>query len=210
MVSNIRFPLTGGPMTPHITQQPKPKYPTFGDDDLRPGDHRRPDNRQPNDSRPGLLSSFLPGQRNSLAQQLNQGFGGGFKQWNGILGQSYPNMGRPDPGKYPMPDDPRNRPDRPDRPDKPGDKPGDQPTPVFDPWGHDGGAMMLQQRMQAMQGQGAPVALPPQVGQQMQAPGMIPGPIPQQQQQNPGMFGQQQSMLSPQVIAMLRQQLGRM
>jgi hypothetical protein len=37
----------------------------------------------------GILSAFLPGQKDALAQQLANGFGGGNKQWKGILGQTY-------------------------------------------------------------------------------------------------------------------------
>lgn len=182
----------------------------------------------------GLLSAFLPGQRNALAQQLNQGFGGGLKQWNGILGDTYSGM-RFTPNALGYPNN-----------NQTGDNNGGNDgkgvnnnngggnigggvidTGHYNPGSvssapYLGGAIQPQGARPGMQVQ-APqmmsnagqMQMPNVAQRQMPMPG-IQGPIPQQMQQQMQpqmMLGQQPQMgapsgLSPQVMALLRARFG--
>lgn len=72
-------------------------------------------NRNPNAGFQGMtFPAFMPGQQGLLAQQLNQGFGGGMGQWNGLLSQTTapvttnawkPNGGKGNGVKKPVGDD---------------------------------------------------------------------------------------------------------
>jgi hypothetical protein len=175
----------------------------------------------------GILSAFLPGQRNALAQQLNQGFGGGLKQWNGILGDTYSGMRfTPNALGYPNNDQTGNNNGGNDG--KGGDNNnnggGNNGGGGFDTGHYNpgsvssapylGGARQPQNARPGMQVQ-APQMMPNAGQMQMPMPG-IQGPIPQQMQQpmQPQMMlGQQPQMgapsgLSPQVMAMLRARFG--
>ena len=48
-------------------------------------------NDKKNDKKPnqGMLTAFLPGQKEALAEQLQTGFGGTPEQWNGMLSAAY-------------------------------------------------------------------------------------------------------------------------
>jgi hypothetical protein len=48
------------------------------------------------DTKQAFLPAFGPGQKGLLAQQMNQGFGGGQKQWAGLLGQQFQPTAMPD------------------------------------------------------------------------------------------------------------------
>jgi hypothetical protein len=175
----------------------------------------------------GLLSAFLPGQRNALAQQLNQGFGGGLKQWNGILGDTYSGMRfTPNALGYPNNDQTGNNNGGNDG--KGGDNTnnggGNNGGGGFDTGHYNpgsissapylGGARQPQNVRPGMQVQ-APQMMPNAGQMQMPMQG-IQGPIPQQMQQQMQpqmMLGQQPQMgapsgLSPQVMAMLRARFG--
>jgi hypothetical protein len=174
----------------------------------------------------GLLSAFLPGQRNALAQQLNQGFGGGLKQWNGILGDTYSGMRfTPNALGYPNNDQTGNN----------GGNDGKGGDNTNNGGGNNGGGGFDTGHYNPGSVSSAPYlggARQPQGGRpgmQVQAPQMmsnaaqvqtpmpgIQGPIPQQMQQQMQpqmMLGQQPQMgalsgLSPQVMALLRARFG--
>lgn len=65
----------------------KKGLPTPGDDMRWPTDRNRN-----NANKEDVIPAFLPGQRGLLAQQLNRGFGGGQKQWRGVLSDVYAPM----------------------------------------------------------------------------------------------------------------------
>lgn len=142
----------------------------------------------------GILSAFLPGQQAALAQQLNQGFGGGLKQWNGILGETYsPQPIQNNPLGYP-------RPGHGGKNDgKDGDGTDNTDASTQDGWTsggfnpHSSAPYMMQQPGQPSS-QMQPVAQP-NVAQPMLQP--VNGPMPQVPQG-----------LSPQVIALLRARFG--
>jgi hypothetical protein len=160
----------------------------------------------------GLLSAYLPGQQGALAQQFAQGFGGGLKQWNGILGQAYSNMYiAPNPLGYPLPDD--------NGKGKPGDTGdgkdvtgGDTDVPGIDTGHHNPAGQYLGAQMQSA----GPMAQMAQSGQASPIPALAQGQMPAQTGisplgsiQGPAqpnlMFGQQP--ISPQIAALLRQRL---
>jgi hypothetical protein len=162
----------------------------------------------------GLLSAFLPGQQSALAQQLNQGFGGGMKQWNGILGQTYSDSSyTPNPLGYPR--DIQNNRGHVVKNDGKGDGGGGG---NHDVGGFDNGhvnpqsaaimadaAQNVRPNMQA----GQPQIMPNIAQGQMPT---VQGQIPQQMQPQM-MLGQQPQMnmpsgLSPQVMALLRARFG--
>jgi len=72
-------------------------YPTMGDDNRIPGrdrGNRDKDPKKKNDG--GQIPAFMPGQRQDLAEQLGQGFGGEDDQWMAYLKKVYgpsPNPG---------------------------------------------------------------------------------------------------------------------
>jgi hypothetical protein len=175
----------------------------------------------------GLLSAFLPGQRNALAQQLNQGFGGGLKQWNGILGDTYSGM-RFTPNALGYPNNDQTGDNNGGNDGKGGDNTnnggGNNGGGGFDTGHYNpgsissapylGGARQPQSARPGMQVQ-APQMMPNASQMQMPMQG-IQGPIPQQMQQQMQpqmMLGQQPQMgepsgLSPQVMALLRARFG--
>lgn len=51
--------------------------------------NRNPGNGQGNGRGNGMLAAFFPGQKAALAEQLNQGFGGGEGQWRGMMNKTY-------------------------------------------------------------------------------------------------------------------------
>jgi len=140
----------------------------------------------------GLLSAFLPGQQNALAQQMQHGFGGTVKQWNGILGQPYADMSYMiNPLGYPK-DDTSRRNDHTGKGDGKGggDNTGHPDTPDGFNSGHFNPSNVVAANAAAVR-----------PGMQVQAPQMnVAGPA------QPQMLGQQQQM-SPPMIAMLRQRL---
>jgi hypothetical protein len=134
----------------------------------------------------GILSAFLPGQKDALAQQLANGFGGGNKQWKGILGQTYAPItsavdfeyGGGVKGKNGGKGDGKKNPDDPNGGDDDGSMDAYVPDDEF---GH----------QRAM----LPVGLQQQMRQ----------PVPQQMQmQQPQIQGQ---TMNPQMLMMLRQRL---
>ena len=64
----------------------KQKYPTMGDDNKDP---RGGKGKGKGNDKGNTLPAFMPGQQSSLANQLNQGFGGGDKRWNDYLRMTY-------------------------------------------------------------------------------------------------------------------------
>jgi len=83
----------------------KQKFPTMGDD------NRMPDKKggKPDD-KANMVPAFMPGQRNALANQLNQGFGGGTGDWRNYLASVYSSTPNPNfvPGKKDKPKRPED------------------------------------------------------------------------------------------------------
>jgi hypothetical protein len=131
----------------------------------------------------GILSAFLPGQQAALAQQMNNGFGGGEKQWKGILGQTYSPVTSAANFEYGggMKDKRGGKGDGKNKPNDPTGDGDDMDAYVpDDQFGHQ--RSML------------PMALQQQMSQ----------PVPQQMQMQPQIQGQ---AMNPQMLLMLRQRL---
>lgn len=73
-------------------------YPTMGDDNRMPGRDRNgpKGDKDPKKANEGKIPAFMPGQRDLLAEQLGQGFGGGEDQWMAYLKKVYGPSPNPD------------------------------------------------------------------------------------------------------------------
>jgi hypothetical protein len=144
----------------------------------------------------GILSAFLPGQQDALAQQLNQGFGGGIPKWNGVLSQAYSDVTTmTNPLGYPRT---RNNGKDRDKDGKGDDKNGDGKPDVKgdDGWDVRDGDFNNHSATGWMGAQGM---MPGMQMAQPQAMPSVQGPAQM-------MLGQQRQ-LNPQMLAFLRQRL---
>ena len=167
--------------------------------------------KKPAGNQPGILSAYLPGQLQGISGPLSRSFGGTRQDWNGILSQPYSNMEMPADFRYGP--KPKKADDKPDGGNGgngngggKGSPSGAPPHQAYAPYGADNKVMQAFQAMAPQQAAAQPQAsMAGQAGQQI-VPGPVAGvqaPAPNQMFQQP-----QQQMLSPQVLAMLRQQFG--